>query len=277
MHWNSIVLERSIFLIFFALSFFCCEVAAREGEGDLEKGISYYENRYSWVPNFSSHPENVDLSIKHLEKAFLDPDTRESAGEHLLWAYFFKAMFICEDHACKKQVFADGKNLGEKLTKEYPDNINIKFGYSTNLGKWSEINGLFASACQGVAGKIKSTLDDAMKINPDYEDGLAYRLKSILYYKAPYIPLVVPWANKDEAFEMSRLTVKKWPNSIGNFLTLGELYYWDENYTEAREVFVQMQKLEPRRDHYILDQYEKDKAIRYIDEIDRLLAQSKLD
>ncbi len=247
------------------------------GQDDLEKGIDLYEHRYTWSPNFSFHPENVDLSIQYLEKALNDRNTREVAGQHLLWAYFFKAMFTCIDEDCKKDAFSRGKAMGEMLTEEYPKNLNIKFGYTTNLGKWSELNGLFASACQGVAGKIKNTLDDAMAMDKNYLDGLGYRLKSILYYKAPYIPVLVPWASKEEAFEMSRFAVDKWPESIGNRLTLGELLYWSGQYEEARSVFVDMQSMKPRKDHYILDQFEIDKASKYLKKIDAKNSQSRID
>ncbi len=254
---------------------FCFGLSKAGGERDLELGISYYNERYSSAPDYSCNPEKVDLSIECFERALKNEETREKAGEHLLWAYFYKAMFICKDEQAKKENFSRGRDLGEELVKEFPQNINLKYGYTTNIGKLSEINGVFSSACQGVAGKIKENVEKAMEIDPDYEMGLGYRLKAILYFKAPYIPVILPWASKDEAFEMAEHAVKKWPSSVGNMLTLGELYYWNGDMDKARDIFRSMQSMAPREDHRTLDNYEIGKASRYIREIDKDLAQSR--
>jgi tetratricopeptide (TPR) repeat protein len=246
-------------------------------EEDLKMGIRYFEERYTCSPDYHSNPKNIDLSIECLERALKDSKTREQAGEHLLWAYFYKAMFICENKSCKKFFLAKGKSLGDRLSSEFSDNINIKYGFSVNTGRWSEVHGVFASAWDGVASKIKQAVESAMMIDPDYGDGLGYRLLGILYFKAPYIPVILPWADKTKAIEKVKFAATKWPESIGNQLTLGELYYWGGDMKRSRDIFSKMQNMTPRPKHLTLDQYEIDKAANYIREIDLKLAHSRTD
>lgn len=242
---------------------------------NLEMGIEYYGKRYSKDPSHRCHPENVLKSIQYFEKAIAEKSSREEAGQHLLWAYYYKGMFLCTGDQDKRKEYDKGKKLGEKLMKEFPDNVDIKFGYVANTGKWSEINGMFASAYDGVGGKIRDALEDALSINPDFENGLGYRLLALLNYKAPNVPIIMPWPCKEKAFELAKKAKSMAPDNIGNNLTLGELYYWSGDYEKARTIFSFMQSLNPRPNHYTLDQYEIQKAANYLNKIDSELIQTR--
>ena len=79
----------------------------------------------------------------------------------------------------------------------------------------------------------------------------------------------------EKAFELAKKAKGMAPNSIGNNLTLGELYYWSGDYENARKIFSFMQGLNPRPNHYTLDQYEIQKAANYLSKIDNEIFQTR--
>ena len=183
----------------------------------------------------------------------------------LLRAIYFQGEHATDGEAAKREVFEQGKRLGEEtidlirreagaaagkdLSKATPvelapylkgrtDAAACFLWAGVNWGKWALVFGKTAAARQGAAAKIRDDATAVIRIDPALDDGGGYRVLGRLHHQTPSIPFVTGWASRTEALKNLRLAVETGPRNFVNRLYLAEAT-WDyekERRAEARKM-----------------------------------------
>ena len=101
----------------------------------------------------------------------------------------------------KKQIFSNGKEIGERLIEMFPNSAAVRYWYLVNLGSWAEVYGTMAAAKEGVAGLMRDHSKKIIEIDPDYSNGGGYFMLGAVHFKSPYIPFILSWPSNDLAIK----------------------------------------------------------------------------
>lgn len=183
----------------------------------------------------------------------------------LMRALYFEGEHATTGNAAKKDVFEEGKRLGEETldlirkeagvaagkdlsgatpvelvphVKGRPEVLPCFLWASVNWGKWALVFGKAAAARQGAAAKIRDYATAVVRLDPAFDEAGGYRVLGRLHHQTPSIPFVTGWASRSEALKNLRLAVDAAPRNFVNRLYLAEAT-WDyekERRAEARRM-----------------------------------------
>jgi tetratricopeptide (TPR) repeat protein len=171
----------------------------------------------------------------------------------LMRSLYFQGEHATAGDAAKRDVFEEGKRLGEETlerirsdagatagkdiskatpvelvpyVKGRPDVVPCFLWASVNWGKWALVFGKTAAARQGAAAKIRDYATAVVRLDPSFDEGGGYRVLGRLHHQTPSIPFITGWASRTEALKNLRLAVEIAPRNFVNRLYLAEAI-WD--------------------------------------------------
>ena len=183
----------------------------------------------------------------------------------LMRALYFKGEHATAGSAAKREVFEEGKRLGEETLEQVRKEASASAGKdlskatpvelvpyvkgraevapcflwaAVNWGKWALVFGKTAAARQGAAAKIRDYAAAVVRLDPSLEEGGGYRVLGRLHHQTPAIPFITGWASRAEALKNLRLSVETAPRNFVNRLYLAEAI-WDyekDRRTEAKRM-----------------------------------------
>jgi hypothetical protein len=188
-----------------------------------------------------------------------------AARWRLMRSLYFQGEHATAGNAAKKDVFEEGKRLGEETlerirseagtaagkdlskatpvelvpyVKGRPDVVPCFLWSSVNWGKWALVFGKTAAARQGAAAKIRDYATAVVRLDSAFDEGGGYRVLGRLHHQTPAIPFVTGWASRTEALKNLRLAVETAPRNFVNRLYLAEAIrdYEKENRVEAKRM-----------------------------------------
>jgi hypothetical protein len=77
------------------------------------------------------------------------------------------ADYLEEDDARKIAIYQAGIKRAEQAIEAYPDDANAHYFHAFLLGRYSQCISMAQALAQGVGGKIKASLEKALKLAPD--------------------------------------------------------------------------------------------------------------
>ncbi len=181
--------------VFYFISLFFSIVLSSE----LDKGISYYNNRAENAIGTQAQSNNIDEAIRHFERAINIKELEEAAAVYLLKCYYYKGTYVLTDEEDRKAEYNKGKSLAEQMVTKYPNSATLRYWYLTCLGKWSEVYGILTAAKEGVADLMKEHSEKIIELDPNYEHGGGYFMLGAVHFKSPYIPFILSWPDNDDA------------------------------------------------------------------------------
>jgi len=236
------------------------EVNGRALSGPIEEVIAASEAA------LSAEPERIDVRWR------------------LLRALHFSGEYVERDENSERQIFERAVYLGdegfeqierqlglrEPLHEMDPERIlgtieesalsrsavaRLYFWSAINLGAWSQHVGTLRVVRKGVANLVRDYTKVTIALEPEYEEGGAYRLLGRIHTVVPRIPVVSAWVEPEEALAMVARAYAISPSNPGNQLlyamTLRE--FAPERRAQAIELFESVSTLTPRPDMRIED------------------------
>jgi len=120
-------------LIRFLLIIFCLSMMIASAKAGINEGADFYSKRQDGSKGTLASTKNIDKAIKQFSSALLSPESEKDAALYLLKSYYYKAEFAVQDKEEKKNIFNEGKALGEKYIEKYPESPEFRYWYLVNL------------------------------------------------------------------------------------------------------------------------------------------------
>jgi hypothetical protein len=227
----------------------------REGRplpGPILEAVRSYESA------LSARPESLEVRWK------------------LLRALHFAGDFASQDREEKRRIFdrardvsetglallADRVGSGVRLDEMDPDAIGrvleaadippsdvarLYFWSAINWGTWSRNAGLLHAVRQGVANRLHRYTLVTIALEPEYEEGGAFRLLGSLHAQLPRVPFVSGWVDRDQSVPLVERAYVMAPAHPGNrlLLALTLLDLAPERRSEALDLLKQVEGLTP--------------------------------
>lgn len=191
----------------------------------LEKGDAFFRQRAEGHDGDVALASMIERALSAYIKAYEAGDLSEELAIKILDASYFYAAYSDASEKRQKEVLQQAIKIGEYGLKRYPDSVGINYWMAGIWGRWGEVNGIFASAKEGVAGKIKIYAENTIAIDPKYAEGGGYRALGRLHFKAPKIPFFLSWPSKKEALKFLKIAVYIGPDNTTNHLFYAESLY----------------------------------------------------
>lgn len=224
-------------------------------QNPFEEGKEWYQQRAAEADSFRANPKYINNAIQSFEEALQKEIQLEQTAEYLLKSYYFKGMYVGLDKEEQKDVYDKGKNLGERMMDRFPKSVPIKFWYSANSGRWSDVNGFWAAATDGIAKKLRNVCRDIIKLDPKYQGGGGYRILAQVHFYSPNIPLVMGWPSDDKALELVEKAVEIAPEHPTNLLLYAQILLEFDRSGEAQDYLNKILQQEPRSSNLVEDRY----------------------
>ncbi len=219
----------------------------------LTSGKKLYEQRAEGSVGLLAKPETIDKAIADLEKAYALGANAEETGVYLIKCYNYKGRFVCITNIDKKSCFEKGKKLGETLLQKYPNSAPLLFEYVCVLGLWGNEIGALKAGWDGVIGKMKTSTEKLIEIDPTYSFCAGERILGLMYLKAPYIPLVLTWPDNEDALFYLEKSVKCSSSDFGNVYYYAEALHKNDQQEKAKELMKKIVSMNPRKELYLED------------------------
>lgn len=240
-----------LFLIFeFVLSFAFCKA-----QTNLERGITFYENRAEKHHDLKVDSTNINTAILFFHNE-LKTANDEKANQYLLQCYYYKAAFVVRAKNDQQINYYKGALIGEQAIKVYPKNEAILMWYLANFSKYGESLGIVSSAKNGLADKVKLYTEKLIALNPKFNDGAGYKILGVLNYKVPHIPLIISWPSKIKAEEYLKKALAINSKSISNLYYYAEFLSEVKRNEEAKIILKMVVDTTPRKINLIEDLYD---------------------
>jgi tetratricopeptide (TPR) repeat protein len=114
------------------------------------------------------------------------------------------------------KIFEEVATRCDALQKADPKNVNAFYLHAYALGRYSQLVGVAKALAQGIAGKVKISLDAALKLQPKHADAHialgAYHAEIIAKVGA-LVGGLTYGANKDKSLEHYQTALKLNPDS----------------------------------------------------------------
>ncbi len=227
---------------------FISEKAPKEGYQKI--GDVFYARRAEGFKNGVVDPAMINKALAAYQKAYALGDNSEKLVVKLMRATYFYAAYAEKTPAKQKEALTEAIEIGKKALLQDPYNVALNYQMAGAWGKWGEVNGIFASARQGVADKVKKFGETAERVDPSYGEGGAYRTLGRLYFKAPHIPFILSWPSKKKSQEYLEKAIKIGPTNLTNHLFLAETLVANGNKEKAlRQIdYIMRAKVNPTKE-----------------------------
>ena len=231
---------------------------------NLQMGIDYFNGRSENAKGLQANSVNIDKAIQIFEKELLNQKNKEKAGYYYLASLNFKGQFVYVNDADKKKVYKVAVDKGNELIKQFPKSAYIRFELITSIGLLAEMNGALKSAESGVVNQMLFHTNALIQTDSMYRSCAGWKVLSILNYKTPYIPVFLSWPSKDEAKRLLQKALKYYPGDISNNFYYAEALLESGDKMNAKIYFQLVTKLTSRKEFYLEDENQKEKAKKYL-------------
>ena len=222
-------------------------------QNELEKGITYYNQRLEGSVKSSAKPEPITNAINNFQYALKNAATETDAALYLLKSYYFRGKYVHKDKEKQKFDFSKGKELGEKYVKNYPDSAPFQFWYLVNLGSWSEVYGIITAAREGVAEIMKEHSEKIISLDPEYENGGGYFMLGAVHFKSPYIPFLLSWPDNDDAIKYLTKALNIGEATPNQKVYLAQAMYKDGQKSRAIDMLKEVANMQPSEEEIVRD------------------------
>ena len=232
-------------LIRFLLIIFCLSMMIASAKAGINEGADFYSKRQDGSKGTLASTENIDKAIKQFSSALLSPESEKDAALYLLKSYYYKAEFAVQDKEEKKNIFNEGKALGEKYIKKYPTSAEFRYWYLVNLGSWAQVYGILTAAREGVSDLMKTHSEKIIELDPEYQNGGGYFMLGAVHFKSPYIPFLLSWPDNDDAIKYLQLSVDTGNAEMNQKNFLAQALSKDGRDKKARALLEEVLNTEP--------------------------------
>ena len=232
-------------LIRFLLIIFCLSMMIASAKAGINEGADYYSKRQDGSKGTLASTENIDKAIKQFSSALLSPESEKDAALYLLKSYYYKAEFAVQDKEEKKNIFNEGKALGEKYIEKYPTSAEFRYWYLVNLGSWAQVYGILTAAREGVSDLMKTHSEKIIELDPEYQNGGGYFMLGAVHFKSPYIPFLLSWPDNDDAIKYLQLSVDTGNAEMNQKNYLAQALSKDGRDKKARALLIEVINTEP--------------------------------
>ncbi|MBV8659697.1 MAG: hypothetical protein JO142_17895 [Burkholderiales bacterium] len=80
------------------------------------------------------------------------------------------ATYLVDDEEEKKELFEEVADRAEVAARENPNNINAHYQHAYALGRYSQATSIVKALAQGIAGKVRASLDKTLELDPDHAE-----------------------------------------------------------------------------------------------------------
>jgi hypothetical protein len=145
----------------------------------------------------------------------------------------------------------DPEKIGRRLeVAGIPPNdvARLYFWSAINWGAWSRNSGLLSAVRQGVANRLHRYTLITIALEPEYDEGGAFRLLGRLHAELPRVPFVSGWIDRNESIPLVERAYAMAPANPSNrlLLALTLLDLAPERRSEALDLLKQVEGLTPR-------------------------------
>jgi len=244
----------------------------------IARGDAAFLRRAEGGRDGDAAPEPIGEAIRAYQEAVAaDPYDLEARWK-LLRALHFEGDFAIEERDAKRLVFDRARILSEQGVKLLAEGIGggkqlhelsegalqerltragvsshdvaaFYFWSTVNWAAWSRVSGLLSAVRRGVANRLRDYTLLVLALEPDYEEGGAYRMMSALHARLPQVPFLSGWVDRSEALPLAERALAIGPEHPGNYLllalTLLDLH--PERRAEALALLERVSAVEPRR------------------------------
>ena len=232
-------------LIRFLLIIFCLSMMIASAKAGINEGADFYSKRQDGSKGTLASTENIDKAIKQFSSALLSPESEKDAALYLLKSYYYKAEFAVQDKEEKKNIFNEGKALGEKYIEKYPTSAEFRYWYLVNLGSWAQVYGILTAAREGVSDLMKTHSEKIIELDPEYQNGGGYFMLGAVHFKSPYIPFLLSWPDNDDAIKYLQLSVDTGNAEMNQKNYLAQALSKDGRDKKARALLTEVINTEP--------------------------------
>jgi tetratricopeptide (TPR) repeat protein len=251
---------------------------------EVTRGDSAWAHRAEGERDGRPLPGPIREAVRSYESALTSRPESLEARWKLLRALHFAGDFAYEDPAEKRRIFdrakavsdqglallADQVGSGVRLEEMEPEQIGnrleatgappsdvarLYFWSAINWGAWSRNAGLLSAVRQGVANRIHRYTLITIALEPEYDEGGAFRLLGRLHAELPRVPFVSGWVDRNESIPVLERAYAMAPDNPGNrlLLALTLLDLAPERRSEALDLLKQVEGLTPRTSMRIED------------------------
>ena len=232
-------------LIRFLLIIFCLSMMIASAKAGINEGADFYSKRQDGSKGTLAFTGNIDKAIKQFSSALLSPESEKDAALYLLKSYYYKAEFAVQDKEEKKNIFNEGKALGEKYIEKYPTSAEFRYWYLVNLGSWAQVYGILTAAREGVSDLMKTHSEKIIELDPEYQNGGGYFMLGAVHFKSPYIPFLLSWPDNDDAIKYLQLSVDTGNAEMNQKNYLAQALSKDGRDKKARALLTEVINTEP--------------------------------
>ena len=251
-------------IIRFLLLFFCLSMMIASAKANINIGIKLYNNRHSELTNNS---KNIDKAIDFFLNEINKPKYEKDAALYLLKSYYFKGEFVSNNIEKKKQIFKQGKIIGEKYIDKFPNAADLKYWYLVNLGSWAKVYGILSAAYEGIADIMKNQSEKIIEIDPEYQDGGGYFMLGAVHHKSPYIPFFLSWPDNKEAIKFLKIAIQIGNERLNQKVYLAQALIKDKKINEAKKILFEVLNAKPDPLNLTEDLYEINKAEKILEHL----------
>jgi tetratricopeptide (TPR) repeat protein len=251
---------------------------------EVARGDSAWARRAEGEREGRPLPGPIRDAVRSYESALtVRPESLEARWK-LLRALHFAGDFASEDPEEKRRIFDRAKDVSEqgltlladrvgsgvRLEEMDPERIGSRleageiplsdvarlyFWSAIDLGAWSRNAGLLSAVRQGVANRIHRYTLITIALEPEYDEGGAFRLLGRLHAELPRVPFVSGWVDRNESIPLLERAYAMAPDNPGNrlLLALTILDLAPERRSEALDLLKQVEGLTPRTSMRIED------------------------
>jgi tetratricopeptide (TPR) repeat protein len=273
---------------------------------ELSRGDSAWARRAEGEEAARPLPDPILEAIRSYEAALAaSPESLEAR-----WKLLRAGDFVLEDREERRRIFDRGQQIseqglellarhvgpGKRLDELEPDALKrrldtagvasndvarLYFWSAINWGAWSRVVGLLGAVRQGVATRLHRYTQITIALEPEYEEGGAFRLLGRLHAELPRVPFLSGWVDRGQAIPLVERAYAVAPANPGNrlLLALTLLDLAPERRAEALDLLRQVEGVTPRPSMQIEDLYARREAREKLAEEDaafsKLRAQGK--
>lgn len=150
----------------------------------------------------------------------------------------------------------DADELTEALAKaglSIPDVSRFYLWSAIGWGTWGREAGIVGAVRKGVAGRMRRYVQVTQMLDPDVDEGGAYRVLSTLHRELPRLPFLTGWVDRDQAVPLIQQAVEIAPQNRGNqyLWAITMLDLEPQRRDEALALLEELASMEPRAGHVV--------------------------
>jgi len=153
------------------------------------------------------------------------------------------ADYLEEDESTKLAIYQAGIKRAEEAVKTYPDDANAHYYHAFLLGRYSQCISIAQALAQGVGGKVKASLEQALRLAPDHAEAhtaMGLYHAEIINKVGKLVGSMTYGASADKAMKHFEMALKLTPDApIANLEYGNGLYllYGDKRLDESNAAY----------------------------------------